>query len=382
VKANQAARLLKAHLKRPLDVWPGFDLSQTPFAIYDEDNVVFVNHPSPPDEPPALHAATDMEIGGVLTAVVPAAYAKDEAELIPLAYHEAFHVYQNTGNFAPEPGFNFFTALAFYPELDAGYLALCLLEEQLFNDLHLSLEPKAAALATTSRKRIEILSRNENALLLENYSQRFEGTASYVEQRVAHKVFNKPYPPVSGGSSRVRTYRAGTALGRLLDALGADWMRRVQEGATPSDVLIGAFLEDVNLKPYGLSRMLVQARAKANELRDATETELSRAFSAGAVTLTMPPQSTVYRSFNPQRITSLGNGQVVYRGPRLDFDCGYIQLSDEVPLLEDMRTGTLLFPARQVRFEGSRLMADGPDIRANLSQVSEEGKNNYRLTCK
>jgi len=373
--------LLKAHLKRPLNVWPGFDLSQTPFAIYDEDNVVFVNHPSPPDKPPALNAATDMEIGGVLTAVVPAAHVKDEAELIPLAYHEAFHVYQNTGNFAPVPGFNFFTALAFYPELDADYLALCLLEERLFNDPQLSLELKAAALATTSRKRIEVLSRNEDAHLLENYSERFEGTASYVEHHVAREVLSKPYPPVSGGSSRVRAYRAGAALGRLLDALGADWKRRIQEGATPSDVLIGAFLDDVNLKPYGLSRMLEQARAKVNELREAVETELSRAFSAGAVTLAIPPQTTVYRSFNPQRITSLGNGQVVYRGLRLDFDCGYIQLSDEVPLLEDVRTGTLLFPARQVRFEGSRLMADGPDIHANLSQVSEEGKNNYRLTC-
>jgi len=373
--------LLEAHLKRPLDVWPGFDLSQTPFAIFDEDSVVFVNHPSPPDEPPTLHAATDIEIGGALTAVIPAAHAKDEAELIPLAYHEAFHVYQNTGNFAPEPGFNFFAALAYYPELDADYLALCLLEERLFNDPQPSLELKAAALATTSRHRIEILSRNEDAQLLENYSERFEGTASYVEQRVAREVFNKPYPPVSGGSSRVRAYHAGAALGRLLDALGADWMRRVEEGATPSDVLMVTFLDDVDLGPYGMSRTLEQARAKVNELREAVEAELSRAFSAGAVTLTIPPQTTVYRSFNPQRITSLGNGQVVYRGLRLDFDCGYIQLSDEVPLLEDVRIGTMRFPARQVRLVGDRLMAKGSSIRVKLDRVSEESKNNYHLIC-
>ena len=373
--------MLKAHLKRPLDVWPGFDVSQTPFAVYDEDGVVYVNHPSPPDEPPTLHAASDMKIGGVLTAVVPAVYAKNEAELIPLAYHEAFHVYQHIGNFAPEPGFNFFAALAYYPELDADYLALCLLEERLFNDPQLSLELKAAALATTSRQRIEILSRNEDAQLLENYSQRFEGTASYLEHRVAHEIFDKPFPPVSGGSSRVRAYSAGAALCRLLDALALDWKQRVEEGAAASDVLIDAFPNDVDLRPYGLTHMLEQARTKTKELRDAVETELSEAFSTDAITLLLPPEIDVSRSFNPQRITSLGNGQVVYHGLRLDLDCGYIQLSDEVPLLEDVRTSTLRFPAQQVRFVGDRLVANGPDIRADLDRVTEESKNNYRLTC-
>lgn len=374
--------MLRAHLKRPLEVWPGFDISQTPFAIYDENSVVFVNHPSPPDEPPALHAATDMEIGGVLTAVVPAAYAKDEAELIPLAYHEAFHVYQNTGGFAAEPSFNFFTALAYYPELDADYLAFCLLEERLFNDLHLSIEPKATALATTSRKRIEILSRNEDALLLENYSERFEGTASYVEHRVAHKMFNKPFPPISGGSSRVRAYSSGAALGRLLDILNVSWKRRVENGATPSDVLMGVFPDDVDLRHYDLVQIRAQAQTIVQKLRGEIEARLSKAFSTGVITLLVPPETSVFRSFNPQRINSLGNGQVVYRGLRLDFDCGSIQLSDEVPLLENVRTGTLRFPAQQVRLESDRLLASGPGIHVDLDRVAKEGENCYHLVCK
>ena len=380
MEASRAARLLAAHIEEPLEVWPGFDPRRVPFAVYDEHKVRYLNHPSPPDEPPKLHAATDMQIGGVLTAVVPAAYAKDEAELVPLAYHEAFHVYQNTGGFAPGPGFNFFAALAHYPELDAEYLALCLLEEALFNDADMEIEQKAAALAQAARERHAILARNEDALQLEAFSERSEGTASYVEHRVAREVFGKPYPPVSGGSKRVRVYSAGAALGRLLDVLGVDWKRRAEKGATPSGVLMEAFPADADLRPHGLARMLENARAKVKELRNAVEVELSRAFSAGAVTLALPPHTPIYRSFNPQRITSLGNGRLVYRGLRLDLPYGYVQLSEDVPALEDARARTLCFPARQIRLEGDRLLADEPDVHIHLEQVIQEDEGSYRLT--
>ena len=150
MEAKRAARLLAAHLEQPLEVWPEFDPRHVPFAVYDEREVRYLNHPSPPDEPPELHAATDMKIGGVLTAVVPAAYAKDEAELVPLAYHEAFHVYQNSGGFARGPGFDFFSALAYYPELDADYLAFGMLEDRLYDDATIPLDEKAAALANAA----------------------------------------------------------------------------------------------------------------------------------------------------------------------------------------------------------------------------------------
>ncbi|WP_293177607.1 hypothetical protein [Oceanithermus sp.] len=380
MEAKRAARLLAAHLEQPLEVWPEFDPRRVPFAIYDEREVRYLNHPSPPDEPPELHAATDMKIGGALTAVVPAAYAKDEAELVPLAYHEAFHVYQSSGGFAPGPSFDFFTALAHYPELDDEYLALCLLEAALFNDSGIELEQKAAALAQAARERHAILARKEDALRLETFSERTEGTASYVEHRVAHGAFGRPYPPVSGGSKRVRVYSAGAALGRLLDALGANWQRRVEKGATLSGVLMDAFPDDVDLRPYGLARMHEQTRAKVKELRNAVETELSRAFSTGTVALTLPPGTPIYRSFNPQRITSLGDGRLVYRGLRLDLPSGYVQLSEDMPALEDVRARTLHFPARQVRLEGDRLLADEPDVRIHIEQVTQEDEGSYRLT--
>ncbi|WP_287410074.1 hypothetical protein, partial [Oceanithermus sp.] len=363
-----------------LEVWSEFDVGRIPFAVYDEREVRYLNHPSPPDEPPELHAATDMKIGGVLTAVVPAAYAKDEAELVPLAYHEAFHVYQNSGGFARGPGFDFFAALAHYPELDAEYLTLCLLEEMFFTDAAMELEQKAAALAQAARERHAILARNEDALQLEAFSERTEGTASYVEHRVAHDAFGRPYPPVSGGSKRVRVYSAGAALGRLLDVLGANWKRPVEKGATPSGVLMDAFPNDVDLRPYGLARMLEQTRAKVKELRDAVETELSRAFSAGAVTLTLPPRTSIYRSFNPQRVTSLGDGRLVYRGLRFDLPGGHVQLSEDVPALENVRSHTLRFPAQEVRFEDGRLLANELGVRIHLGQVTQEGERTYRLT--
>ncbi len=380
MEAKRAAQLLAAHLEQPLEVWPEFDPRHVPFAVYDEREVRYLNHPSPPDEPPELHAATDMEIGGVLTAVVPAAYAKDEAELVPLAYHEAFHVYQNSGGFAPGPGFDFFADLAHYPELDAEYLTLCLLEEMFFTDAAMELEQKAAALAQAARERHAVLARNEDALRLETFSECTEGTASYVEHRVAHEAFGRPYPPVSGGSKRVRVYSAGAALGRLLDVLGANWQRRIEKGAALSGVLMDAFPDDVDLRPYGLARMLEQTRAKVKELRDAVETELSRAFSAGAVSLTLPPRTSIYRSFNPQRVTSLGDGRLVYRGLRLDLPSGHVQLSEDMPALENVRSRTLRFPAQEVRFEDGRLLADEPGVRIHLGQVTQEGERTFRLT--
>ncbi|WP_456413860.1 hypothetical protein, partial [Oceanithermus profundus] len=152
------------------------------------------------------------------------------------------------------------------------------------------------------------------------------------------------------------------------------------EGATPSDVLMGAFPDKANLRPYGLAQMLERARAKVKELRNAIETELSRAFSAGAVTITLPPNTPIYRSFNPQRITSLGNGRLVYRGLRLDLPNGYVQLSENVPALEDVRARTLRFPAQEVDLKGNRLLADEPDVRIHLEQVAREDEGSYRLT--
>ena len=381
MEAKRAARLLAAHLEQPLEVWPEFDPRHVPFAVYDVREVVFLNHPSPPDEPPALHAATRMTIGGVETAVLPAGFVNDEASLIPLAYHEAFHVYQEAGGFEPGPGFDFFTALAYYPELDADYLAFCMLEDRLYGDATIPLEEKAAALATATRIRRGILSRNKNTRLLDDDSERNEGTASYVEHRVAHEAFGRPYPPVSGGSNRVRTYGTGAALGRLLDALGVSWKPRVEAGMTPSDILVSVLTDDVGLDGYGLAHLRKMAREQVQKQRGEAEQALSEAFSAGAVSITLPPRAEVRRTFNPQRLTSLGDGMLVYHGLRIDLPNGFVQASEAVLALEDLPAGTLTLPAIDHELKDGCLLASGPEVEIALHHVVKENDRTYRLVA-
>lgn len=379
MKARQAARLLAAHLEQPLEVWPAFDVGRVPFAIYDEREIVYLNHPSPPAEKPSLHAATRMKIGGVEAAIVPANFVKDEAGLVSLAYHEAFHVYQEDGGFEPGPGFDFFAALAYYPELDADYMALCMLEESLYNSATRPLEEKSAVLAAAIRARRSILSHNEGARLLDDYSERNEGTASYIEHRVAREIFGKSYPQVSGGSNRVRAYVTGAALGRLLDDLGVSWKRRVESGMTPSDVLLDVFTDEVDLDSYDLISLRRIAHDNVRKLRSEVEHALTEAFSAGALIIVLPPHVEVRRAFNPQHITSLGDGKLVYRGLRIDLPNGFANLSGNVLALEDLPAGTLTFPVFDYELKDGHLLASGPEVEIELRPVIKEKDHTYRL---
>ncbi len=116
---TEAAKKIEQALTFPLETWPGYSPKSIPLAIYDAQDAIFYNHPDPPQEQPEqLAAATAVEINGVVTATIPVEMCRSETELIPLVYHECFHVYQNRGAFQFSEQFDFFKALAFYPELN------------------------------------------------------------------------------------------------------------------------------------------------------------------------------------------------------------------------------------------------------------------------
>ena len=131
--ANDAAARIRTALESTVITWPGYDPATIPFAVYDDEAIIYINHPSPPPDRPAnLLAATAVEIGGVQTATIPAGMVEADSDLIPLAYHEGFHVHQ-AHHFTNTVDYDFFLALANYPELDPTFRALCRAEADLHN---------------------------------------------------------------------------------------------------------------------------------------------------------------------------------------------------------------------------------------------------------
>src|SRR5690606_34582610 len=102
LKLDDVVHLIQNEQTQPLpDLWQGYDFSKIPFAVYDPENVVYINHPNPPQErPKTLMAATSVDINGVQTATIPLEFCPDPATALPIAYHEGFHVFQHH-NFAP-----------------------------------------------------------------------------------------------------------------------------------------------------------------------------------------------------------------------------------------------------------------------------------------
>ncbi|MFZ6029169.1 MAG: hypothetical protein ACOYYS_15765 [Chloroflexota bacterium] len=185
----------------------------TPLVVYDEDDFVFLNHPNPPTQrPEQLSAATATEINGVLTATIPAMYGDDENILVPLAYYECFHVYQKTA-FRLRRKYDFFEVLAFYPELNVVYRALCSAETEVISHSRLSPVERAAYLSALTYKRHEILSQHEGLLDFEQDLEVREGVAAFVESKA---LWPWPWLMRTGGSMNCYTmeYSSSNSLGK------------------------------------------------------------------------------------------------------------------------------------------------------------------------
>lgn len=183
MNARQALKIVQRALENPVPTWLDYTPQNVPIVLYDEDEFVFINHPNPPTERPTnLTAATALEINGILTATIPLRTGCDEQLLVPLVYHECFHVYQDR-KFQFKGNYDFFEVLAFYPELHPAYRALCSAETDVLNDSTLSLFEKAKLLSVLVRKRRHILFQHDGLLDFENNLERKEGVASFVERK-------------------------------------------------------------------------------------------------------------------------------------------------------------------------------------------------------
>ena len=352
MKANIGAEIISQALVTPVQTWLDYGPGNTPMVVYDEDDFIFINHPHPPSARPAqLTAATAIDINGILTATVPASWCADEQSLVPLAYHECFHVYQGEA-FQFDQGYDFFAVLAYYPELNYVYRALCAAETAVISHKQFSVVEQARYLSALTRKRHQILSQHDGLLDFEKDLERNEGVASFVEQKAREQLYGVSPDNTKCHYGYSRQYFMGAAICRLLEGLSPtdEWQVSIQEGVSLTEYLSQMIDEEkVDLTPLGLSELEEQEQVAAKAAWVKANEQLQDLVRTGTIALHLPDNTQVFRSFSPKSLVSLGDGRLLH--PEfviIELPHGKIAIQGEMTL-EDHAQKTVVF--RRVPYE-------------------------------
>jgi hypothetical protein len=375
---HQAIQIIQEALVDPVETWPGYSPQAIPLLVFDDDEVAYLNHPAPPQaRPSGLMAATAAEIGGELTATLPLWMFKEDAEhLVPLVYHECFHVYQDGGAFTgivPAPDFSFHRALSFYPELDPHYRALCRAEADTHNNASLSLAERAAYLAALAAKRYEILSQHSETLFLERMTERQEGSAFYVQQIAELRLTGTPPPSLEARFGYSRQYYFGAANCHLLSQFGGDWHRPIETGLAPSEVLQQKFGQEApELDAIHLEPKVEEETEQVRQVLDGVE----QSPGERGIRLQVPPNAM--RGFNPMSVLALRDGRLIHTDIYiLQLPSGSLSLK-QGKLVEDYVRNEIWLPPVVVSFDGGRLTATSDVLEMDLSGIVQVGDGIYR----
>ena len=227
-------------------VWPGFNPSGIPVALYDGEHTMLLRHPSPPPEfspmagrqgvflakgrHPAVTSNSTREIGGVRTATVIATPAQPVERTMLAVVEEVFHVFW----LARHPSFrpNEMARYA-YPLDDVENLGRLVAEDEaLARALEAQRIDDAAGWAADAlairRERVPGLA--EDVRAYETSLEMMEGTANYVARvsvgEPASRTAERLRAPRPAEDVRWRFYDTGAALCLLLDRLSAGWQER------------------------------------------------------------------------------------------------------------------------------------------------------------
>lgn len=368
--AKTAAQLVEKALSAPIIPWPGYDITIVPFVVYDDHDAIFIHHPNPPTErPERLTAATAVEINGAQTATIPSEFSATEAELIPLVYHEGFHVYQNNGAFTSTAGsFNFFRALAFYPELDGVFRGLCAAEAEVYNNPALPNRP--ALLAALAKQKLVRLT--DDVAAFERNLERTEGTAAYIESLAAERLFNVKTEQVESRYGWARQYTVGAAACRFLESvLPGAWQPRVEAGESPSDILIAEFFsESVDLEAVSLEQKIITEQVMATTLKKAHQDNLDELMNNGALRIRWYDDASVMRAFSPNTMISMGDGRMMHPGfLKLYLPQGKIEVDGLA--VEDIVGREVVVAAALYTLEDQRLLITSEKLLVELTNVTQ-----------
>lgn len=314
MNTKQAREIVQNALKNPVSTWLDYTPKNIPIVLYDDQEFVFINHPDPPTErPDRLTAATAFEINGLLTATIPLEICSDEQSLIPLVYHECFHVYQGQ-KFQYNGQYNFFEVLAFYPELNPAYRALCSAETDVINSNVLSNPEKARILSVTAQKRRQILAKYAGLLEFENDLERKEGLASFVEQKAKSQLFNIPPDNSTCYYGYSRQYFMGAAICWLFEQMypSKEWQETIERGLSLSELLAQNAVLQTDVSYLKLDEREKLEKQKVAQIFSNANQKIENLFQSGAITIKLPSKADLFRSFSPKSIISLGDGRLIH----------------------------------------------------------------------
>jgi len=227
------------------ELWPGFDATAFPIALYDGNRTLLLRHPSPPPEfarskehedvwvfsgrHQAMRWNSNAEIGGVRTATLlltidPSRSADVEASIL---FHEVFHLFSKSRHPSWRP--NELDRYS-YPMTDIDNYRLLLIEEEA---LARAMESEstagtaawaATALATRTARQARLSDEHrafETALELQ------EGTAVYMARSALGTAAETARLREDRGPEgiRWRCYETGAAIAVALDRLLPSWKR-------------------------------------------------------------------------------------------------------------------------------------------------------------
>ena len=375
-----AVQLIKSTLENPIaNLWHDYDPRKIPFAIYDDQEAVYLNHPNPPQERPQhMVAATSLEINGVYTATLPMKIiGVDEQTFVPIAYHEGFHVYQQH-RFSPIK-FDFFAAMSHYPELDPEYRALCHLEADVLRS-DWATDKKIKFMSHLGRLRRERLIHHESLLAYERFLERSEGTAHYIEQKARQALYDIPPQLTDIGFGLTRFYQVGAGLCWLMSQTIPDWMIRIEAGESLSDILQTMSETPADLSELGYESVRANNIKMCAIIQDGIEAQMHQLYAKGTLVIRYEGIQKVFRAFTPSTLNSLGDGRVVHRSMYQLILPQYGKVAcDDVLLVDNMDMCELVLENVPYTYADGVLQIDTPQIQANLSSVLQVDKGLFKI---
>ncbi len=323
-------------------LWPGFNPSSLPIALFNGENTLLLRHPSPPPEfspmpgrpgvliapgrYPAVVSNSTRDIAGVRTATVIATPAQSVESTALATVEEVFHVFWlgRHASFRPDE-----SARYAYPVKDVENLRRLLAEDEALARALEAAETgeaarwSAAALAIR-RERVPALTKE--ALAFETSLEMMEGTANYVARRAVGEPSARTAERLRAARPaegiRWRFYDTGAAVCLLLDRLGPGWQGRVdQEPDLTIEELLGSALRGRGVEPAAFSKsetetFTAKAAAGVAELGDRQQRLraglLARGGGRVVVELAEGAEAIRVQRFDPINLMVLDAGEIAH----------------------------------------------------------------------
>jgi hypothetical protein len=379
-------------------LWPGFDPSRIPLAIFDGEKTYLFRHPNPPAEfrrapdlsetaiapghHPLVRANTSVTIGSVRTATLlldrPEDPSVEEAAL--LAVHEAFHVFQAERH--PKWGGNE-ADLFTYPIDDPMLLQLSRLEAESLRRALAATDRKGAvcwAAAALDLRRRRFASLGEPGALYERGTELKEGLARLVENRARGTPSPEsviPKDDFAAADIRSRSYAIGHAFGLLLDRFAAGWDAALEtdDEKTLDDLLAKAIATGPAGRPCRFSAREtagVLDRAKRSiDLDRLTRAAIRDDFfakSGWTVVVVAASDPLSPQGFDPLNVEKLRPGEVLHtRWVKLGNSAGSLEVLDARAVTESAGKHPLFEGVRRVTVTGVR---EEPEVRETATGIT------------